>query len=452
MSNRDCDVTRSGVRVVGDSDGRRVFVGAAWFVVDRRPLFVSAEDVHGVFVAYAGDDDIAYLLHPHGDIEVLGVTAGVRNVLVTDRGVYWTDRGAPCVNYWHRDWAGNRIRQPIPIGGTSQGISYQKPDGTLVWADQEKRYVDGAWKFYLHPNNRVLAEKAGEVFDCGISGSFEPRGREMSDGSAVVAVNRLGVFVESKDFTPYLEPPLKPIPVPSVTRLIWRGMDGWDGETVHRMPGNFAWSDQPGAKRPIFEGPPWSTDVKTPMLAVLIGTESDHDGYASKDAQVDAAIADALEKNCPLAVYSDAPNFKNQAEGYVTRGKDAGCDVVRVLQFYPPTTKSKVKSEIDRLKAKGSLGLMVPLYTGNGAWSEKDLERVLTEAESLLGFCVLEAGFGGNRQDRSQRAVDYLTGAIDAMPEGEPPPLVTHAPQPDPDDEPIPPHVDVFFPDLRSLF
>lgn len=210
MSTRDCDVTRSGVRVIGDSDGERLLIDGRSVGVGERPLFVSAEDVDGVFVAFAGGDDVAYLVHPIGELERLGLTAGVRNVLVTGRGVYWTEQPelGPCTHYWHRAWDGTRTRDEIPIGGTSQGISYQKPDGTLVWADQEKRYVDGAWAFYLHGStNTVLAEKAGKVYDCRVVGSFEPRGRQMSDGSAVVAVNRQGVFVETDGLPMFVHTP-----------------------------------------------------------------------------------------------------------------------------------------------------------------------------------------------------------------------------------------------------
>ena len=227
VSAFDCDVTRTGVRVIGDADAQRLTIGGTTLDVQTAPLFVSAEFVDGaVRVAFPGGDDIARLVAKGDTVEVLGPTSGIRNVLVTDRAVYWVERGGK--DYWTQTWTGQRTKRPIPIGLTSQGLAFEAANGRLWWADEFQRapivihgvrfhdpFVDGSWTFGLTGrDNRVIASKAGgPVLDCRLAGNSGPRGRQMADGSAVVAANRYGRFSVSSAWTPY-QPPKPPPPKP----------------------------------------------------------------------------------------------------------------------------------------------------------------------------------------------------------------------------------------------
>lgn len=280
------------------------------------------------------------------------------------------------------------------------------------------------------------------------------------NGKLIVAVQtEHGGFIHESQFRPIsATPPAAAWPVPDKTPLIWRVISGYDEDDQqnHEVPGNASWA-RPDTGDPVFEGMPDADKVSGPMLAVLIGTESGHKPYPTKPAQLVATINKADEKDCAVAVYSDAPTWLPLAETFADIVAQNDGVSVRVAQAYlqkgesPEDGATRVEKVIAGDPKTGARGINVLgpcglMQRADGVGTEDEEDEFAARCEQLVRKhrLKLKAVFGWFRPNAHQKVKARLAREIWNMPAGTPALFV----QPD---QSVEPEQDTFIERAREI-
>jgi len=468
------DILDDGRDVISEWLGTRLWIGAAVKDLGRKLVFLRSIMAHGAEFTVGTDQNLPIIVLVRGLAEkqvTVGASAGNNAAVIREvtEGVEvgWMSSSTR----WNRRIY-TRDLEPVagsdrsgPCANTSQGIIDFADDGSLIISASPIDRPCGTSPYLVRlgvtrQNGTLSAGQAADgrlpdgliMSRAGVAGTLahgqlieEPRfsrnGRHWI--GRLNALNKMALGTIPATGVPPLvlatPPTLPPIKVTPPTRLIWRGLDatglsasaGWSACNV-------VWGWPKSTPIPkgvkIVEGMPWAREYPddADFLGILIGTEKGHAPYPSKQAQYDACRAEAKRRHCAMVIYADANEFTALAEAWADDAERHGLTVVRTLRPYPPITLKQIETEVKRIKPRGQLGFMVPLYTIGGTATEKQIERVLTDTETLARKhpeIKVDLGFGGGREDGSPRAVDGFVRQCRAMPAGTPPSLL-----PDPGD------------------
>lgn len=466
------DVEQAGHALIA-----RVVVDQVWRVdLPAMPRYVTCAWFHGRLVALATQSRAVLQLPQPGDHAilftpmpvVLGTASGWPDLwrspdgqrlfatVVRNRSTWETLDVSACVDDPTAAPVSVEVGHP-PDGSDAihvHGIAYMR-DGKPVWrnaVDAQGRVLAGyARRRVMHgvdllipielEDGTVVGQASGSDWPTvahrdGLSTlateKAEVKGCRLDDGYifAIDYLARAGaslVRVIPPAWPPY-QAPRPQVPDPTApTPLIWRVIDGWSNRDGHghTQPGNAAWG-QPTDARPVLEGVPWASDVVGPLLAVLVGTERDHQPYETKTAQLVAAIKEAKRRGCPVAVYCDDDAHRAQADEMADIVRANDVRVVRVVQAYlragerPSAAVTRVSHELERLHGQ-TLALM---QRADGEGSELDeLQFAVRVEDELVPRIALQAVFGGRRPGAHQAVLDWHGRVIAAMRAGVPAPL-----------------------------
>ncbi|HVZ23912.1 MAG TPA: hypothetical protein VG871_22720 [Vicinamibacterales bacterium] len=273
--------------------------------------------------------------------------------------------------------SGERTSQPCAL--TSQGFAGYDDDWTAVRMDDVMSVTLGGLTFaraWRHGEwtvggdvhaDRILAyhhPTATPYVVANVQTSIGPRVRTMDDGSAVVAISLPGLWVTSAQFAAYTPPPVTIPTFPAQQASVLVIGD-------HGAPETIAVIDRPGDPRDAHTRGVFATEF-------------------ANDLALGAAQAASL--NVPLYVYRDRAVY-----GPDPIYTQPGVTILPALRCYPERVNGDWATPAARIDAvepqvtaaehagyRGQIAMVLPVYTGSGAWSVEHAIALIKECATRL--------------------------------------------------------------------